>query len=145
MLDSTKWWKWQTYEILDRVEITLDTLANDQIFIWRPIEMTKIWLDTLTTPCKSTFDHWWQVEMTDTNRNYIWDEDNAYTHQISTVRLRRSQVVGKRLGPCQYEHGNTTHYGPTWISSRYKKSAQRAWLTHLTFKHLDRTRTHKNK
>ena len=72
MVDSNELWKWPAYEILESVEITLDTLANDQIFIWKLTEMTKIWLDTLTTPCKSIFDHWWQAEFPDTNIGSNW-------------------------------------------------------------------------
>ena len=40
----------------------LDTLTNDQIFIWKPNETLKNCNKTLPKPCKSTFDHWWLLD-----------------------------------------------------------------------------------
>ena len=71
----------------------LDTITSDQIFFWRLTEMIKIWLDTLTTPCKSIFDRWWQGELNDTNigSNWRWKILGGVKNTIDQLALSIGQ------------------------------------------------------
>lgn len=73
-----------------------------------------------------------------TNGDDIWDADNADnvdTFQCFAVQFYRIQVVGKRLGSCQYEYGSATHSSIAWTTWRHHKWDKGERTKHFTIKY----------